>query len=63
MSTTGPCPTGVIRVDPTAEVVSSATAVVLLVDHDEFDLDAIAATATYLLDTRHRVEGPHVEHL
>jgi UDP-N-acetyl-D-glucosamine dehydrogenase len=56
-------PDGVIRVDPTAEVVSSATAVVLLVDHDEFDLDAIATTASYLLDTRHRVEGPHVEHL
>ena len=56
-------PAGVVRVDPTPEVVSSATAVVLLVDHDEFDLEAIAAAATYLLDTRHRVEGPHVEHL
>jgi UDP-N-acetyl-D-glucosamine dehydrogenase len=56
-------PTGVTRVDATPEVASDCTAVVLLVDHDAFDLDAIAARASYLLDTRHRVSGPGVEHL
>ena len=56
-------PDGVRRVEPTPDVVASAAATVLLVDHDDFDLDAIAAAAPYLLDTRHRVEGPQVEHL
>ena len=56
-------PTGVRRVDATPEVAEGCTAVVLLVDHDGFDLDAIAARAPYLLDTRHRVAGPGVEHL
>ncbi len=56
-------PDGVVRVEPTPDVVASAAATVLLVDHDDFDLDAIAAAAPYLLDTRHRVHGPNIEHL
>jgi UDP-N-acetyl-D-glucosamine dehydrogenase len=56
-------PTGVTRVDATPELAATCTAVVLLVDHDGFDLDAIAERAPYLLDTRHRVNGPGVEHL
>jgi UDP-N-acetyl-D-glucosamine dehydrogenase len=56
-------PDGVARADATAEVAGTCTAVVLLVDHDNFDLDAIASAAPYLLDTRHRVSGPGVEHL
>ncbi len=45
-------------------MASSAANTVLLVDHDEFDLDAIARRPRlYLLDTRHRVAGPHVEYL
>ena len=56
-------PDGVTRVDPTPEVVASCAAVVLLVDHDAFDLEAVAADAAYLLDTRHRVSGSTVEHL
>jgi UDP-N-acetyl-D-glucosamine dehydrogenase len=56
-------PAGATRVDPTPELVGSCTAVILLVDHDRFDLDAIAGAAPYLLDTRHRVSGVNVEHL
>ncbi len=56
-------PAGVHRVEPTPDVVASAAATVLLVDHDDFDLETIAAAAPYLLDTRHRVEGPQVEYL
>jgi len=56
-------PSGATRVDATPELAADCTAVVLLVDHDAFDLDAIAARAPYLLDTRHRVSGPGVEHL
>jgi len=56
-------PAGVTRVDATPELAASAVATVLLVDHDEFDLEALAAAAPYLLDTRHRVSGPQVEHL
>lgn len=51
------------RVDATPEVVASVDAVVLLTDHDAFDLNEIAAHARFLLDCRHRVKGPHVEHL
>jgi UDP-N-acetyl-D-glucosamine dehydrogenase len=32
-------------------------------DHDAFDYELIAAHAACVLDTRHRMEGPHVEHL
>jgi UDP-N-acetyl-D-glucosamine dehydrogenase len=56
-------PTGATRVDATPELAASCTAVVLLVDHDAFDLDAIAEQAPYLLDTRHRVSGSGVEYL
>jgi UDP-N-acetyl-D-glucosamine dehydrogenase len=50
-------------VDPTEEEVKAADAVVLLVDHDAFDMRSIVSEARYLLDTRHVVSGEHVEHL
>ena len=50
-------------VDATAKEAKDADAVVVLVDHDAFDLDAIVAAAPYVLDTRHCVAGPNVEHL
>ncbi len=53
----------VTRVDATAEEVAAADAVVLLVDHDDFDLDALVEHADYVLDTRHVVTGPRVEYL
>jgi UDP-N-acetyl-D-glucosamine dehydrogenase len=53
----------VIKVDATAEEASSADAVVLVTDHDAFDLDLIAARAGYFLDTRGQLNGPSVERL
>ena len=50
-------------VELTAEELRSADAVVLLADHDVFDLDLVVAHAPYVLDTRHRLTGPHVESL
>jgi UDP-N-acetyl-D-glucosamine dehydrogenase len=43
--------------------VDAADAVVLLADHDAFDLEMVAARARYILDTCHRLHGPSVEHL
>jgi UDP-N-acetyl-D-glucosamine dehydrogenase len=52
------------RVDATPEELGSADAVVVLTDHDAFDLAAVAAQAAYVLDTRHRIPaGPEVEYL
>jgi len=51
------------RVECTPAEVSAADAVVILVDHDGFDLGMVAATAEYVLDTRHCVSGDAVEHL
>ncbi|MET0415440.1 MAG: nucleotide sugar dehydrogenase [Actinoplanes sp.] len=53
----------VVRVAPTAEQLAAADAVVLLADHDVFDLDLVARHAAYVLDTRHRLTGPTVESL
>jgi len=36
---------------------------VVLVDHDSFDLDLVAAEASYVLDTRRCTTGPSVEYL
>jgi UDP-N-acetyl-D-glucosamine dehydrogenase len=56
-------PTGVHRVDATPSELEAADVVVLLVDHDEFDLGQIVASASYVLDTRHCIEGDNVEQL
>jgi UDP-N-acetyl-D-glucosamine dehydrogenase len=53
----------VVRVAATPEQLAAADAVVLLADHDAFDLDAVTAHATYVLDTRNRLTGPTVETL
>ncbi|HTU37592.1 MAG TPA: nucleotide sugar dehydrogenase [Acidimicrobiales bacterium] len=50
-------------VDPSPEIVAAADAVVLVTDHDAFDLEGIVCDARYLLDTRGRVDGPNVERL
>ena len=61
----GPAPLDdrVTRVEATVEEARAADGVLLLTDHDAFDLAAIASEARYLLDTRHRASGPTVEHL
>jgi len=46
-----------------AEEIAGADAVVLLTDHDQFDLDLVQREARYVLDTRFRLEGPNVERL
>ena len=51
------------RVELSAQEVAAADAVVLLTDHDSFDLEMVAATGTLVLDTRHRMTGANVEHL
>ena len=53
----------IVRAELCAEELRAADAVVLLVDHDAFDLDLVAAEARYVLDTRHRLTGDTVEHL
>jgi UDP-N-acetyl-D-glucosamine dehydrogenase len=51
------------RVELTPDEVTAADAVVLVTDHDAFDFDMVLANARYVLDTRHRLDGPNVEHL
>jgi UDP-N-acetyl-D-glucosamine dehydrogenase len=51
------------RVGASADEVARADAVVVLVDHDDFDLESLLVEATYVFDTQHCVDGPNVEHL
>jgi UDP-N-acetyl-D-glucosamine dehydrogenase len=51
------------RVELCQAELERADVVVLVTDHDVFDYELIAAHATCVLDTRHRMEGPHVERL
>jgi UDP-N-acetyl-D-glucosamine dehydrogenase len=53
----------VARVEPTAEEISSADAVVLLTDHDAFDVEDISKRARYVLDCRRVLSGENVETL
>ena len=50
-------------VEATDRLAGAADAVVLLVDHDAFELPRLASSAVYFFDTRHRVTGPTVEYL
>jgi UDP-N-acetyl-D-glucosamine dehydrogenase len=52
------------RVEVTREELAAADAVVLLTDHDAFDLAEVGTHARYVLDTRRRVPaGENVEYL
>ena len=56
--------TGAVLVDANLTEVADADLVVVLVDHDRFDLPALLAGASHVLDTRHCLPtGPGVEHL
>jgi UDP-N-acetyl-D-glucosamine dehydrogenase len=50
-------------VELTPEEVEAADAVVILTDHSCFDFAMVAEHAAYVLDTRHRLHGPNIEHL
>ena len=51
------------RVELSKRELERANAVVLVTDHDAFDYDLVTAHAALVLDTRHRLDGPHVEQL
>jgi UDP-N-acetyl-D-glucosamine dehydrogenase len=53
----------IARTELTSEELSKADAVVLVTDHDDFDYELVRRHARYVLDTRHRLDGPRVEHL
>ena len=54
----------VIRVDATADELAAADLVVLLTDHDAFDYDLVASTASRILDGRRRLTAAaNLEHL
>lgn len=51
------------RVEADAAELGAADAVVLVTDHDAFDYPLVEQHARLVLDTRHRLRGPAVEHL
>ena len=56
-------PSGCSLVDASLAEAAAADAVIVLVDHDDFDLSGITSVVPYVLDCRHVVDGPNVEHL
>lgn len=60
---TGALVTTMTLVEPTADEISRADAVVMLTDHDAFDLDEITSQAGYILDCRRVLTGENVEAL
>jgi UDP-N-acetyl-D-glucosamine dehydrogenase len=62
----GPIDKRLSRVDATVQEAAAADAVVLLTDHEDFDLEALAEAASYFLDCRRSVPvgaGTGVEYL
>jgi UDP-N-acetyl-D-glucosamine dehydrogenase len=53
----------IARIELSPEELTAADAVVVLTYHDVFDFDLVSTHGQYVLDTRHRVEGPSVEQL
>ena len=56
-------PSGVERVELTAEVVAGADIAVLLTDHDDIDLSILEQTQIAVLDTKNRLSGASTERL
>lgn len=56
-------PEGVKRVDGSEADRSAADVILYLVDHDDFDRDAIAGGSTPVLDCRRALKGPSVQSL
>ena len=57
------CDPVVVRVELTGDEVDAADAVVVVVDHDAFDLEMVSRRAAYVLDSRRCLSGEQVEHL
>jgi UDP-N-acetyl-D-glucosamine dehydrogenase len=56
--------TRIVRVEATPEELAAADAVILLTDHDAFNLDEVARSSRYVLDTRRRLQpGKQIEFL
>jgi len=53
----------ILGAQPSPAQLTAQDAVVLVTDHDAFDYEAVLRHSAYVLDTRHRLEGPRVEHL
>ena len=53
--------TSLHQVELTVDEVRHADAVVVVTDHDDFDYELVREQARYVLDTRNRISGPHVE--
>jgi len=56
-------PRNVERAILNSDVVGSADGVVLITDHDTFDLDILNHSSSPVLDTRNRLDGANVERL
>ena len=56
-------PVGSVEVDLTVEALETADGVVVLVDHDDIDLELISTHASYVLDCRDALRGDTVEKL
>ena len=57
------CLAGMVRVQATAAEIAAADLVVLVTDHDAFDLTSLGCSATPVLDTRRSVPGDIAERL
>ncbi|WP_091183858.1 nucleotide sugar dehydrogenase [Paramicrobacterium humi] len=56
-------PKGVERRSLDPHTLESADAIVLVTDHDDFDLELLDTTPTPVLDTKNRLSGEHIERL
>ena len=56
-------PTGADRELLSESVIAGVDAAILVTDHEEFDLSILEKTATPVLDSKNRLNGPHVERL
>lgn len=56
-------PEGVERASLDRVTIEAADAVILVTDHDEFDLAILEAGSTPVLDTKNRVSGAYIERL
>jgi UDP-N-acetyl-D-glucosamine dehydrogenase len=53
----------VVRVKLSEDEIAAADAVVLLVDHEDFDLELVADHARYILDTQNCMTGTNIDRL